>query len=373
MKRIINITALIFNIIFIVVLLVSGASTLISPEQFVFPAYFGLLLLPLVCINVGFVVFWGIKLKWYAVFSVLAIALVWGNLQNSFPINFSAKNEVAQQDSVPCISLLSYNVKLFNFYQKKKTQENHNEILNYIVGRDADVICLQEFGFYNEKNFLSEDDILSVMNEKYPYHHFSYHKNSKGNSVYGVAVFSKFPIVKKEQIEYFSEYNSTTCSDIEVDGTIIRLFNCHLESNRLSLDDKKQMKELVGEDVNQNKLTQTTGQLGRKLGAAYVKRAFQADVIADEIARSPYPVIVCGDFNDTPVSYTYHRVRGDLTDAFTATSSGLGTTYNEFPFWFRIDYIFHSPQFTAGNFKIDKVKYSDHYPISCDILVNGQR
>jgi endonuclease/exonuclease/phosphatase family metal-dependent hydrolase len=209
------------------------------------------------------------------------------------------------------------------------------------------------------------------MSEKYPYRHFSYHKNPKSNSVYGVATFSKFPIVGKNKIEYFSDYNNTTYSDIDVNGKVIRLFNCHFESNRLSLDDKKKMKELVGEDINQNKLKTTTGLLGRKLGAAYVKRAFQADVVADEIARSPYPVIVCGDFNDTPVSYTYSRIRGDLADAFTETSTGMGISYNEFPFWFRIDYIFHNPQFRAGNFKVDRVEYSDHYPISCDLQIEN--
>ncbi|MFH0999552.1 MAG: endonuclease/exonuclease/phosphatase family protein, partial [Bacteroidota bacterium] len=91
--------------------------------------------------------------------------------------------------------------------------------------------------------------------------------------------------------------------------------------------------------------------------------------ISEHIKQSPYPVIVCGDFNDTPVSYTYHKMRGQLTDAFINAGNGFGNTYERKIASFRIDYIFHSPEFDSKNFKVPHLLYSDHFPVVCDIEI----
>ncbi len=366
MKKIFNILFLLINFIFIGLFLLSGLATEINPEKFVLPSYLSLFFTPLLIINIFTIFFWAIRLKWYLVFSLLAIGLVWGNVRNNLPIHSSSANELAVSDSTRQISVLSYNVKLFDFYKKNNSATNCNQTLDYIISRNADVVCLQEFGYYNSNAFLSADDIISTLEIIYPYYQVVCHLSNKGRNTYGVATFSKFPIINKQEIKYGSTYNRTIFSDIEIDTTIIRVFNCHLESNQLTIDDKKKMVELM-DSTSQEKLSEATTRLTRKLGAASRKRSHQAEAIAVEIAKSPYPVVACGDFNDTPISFTYKKIKGDLTDVFATTSSGLGITYAELPFLYRIDYIFHSKELKSGDFKIDKVSYSDHYPISCKI------
>jgi endonuclease/exonuclease/phosphatase family metal-dependent hydrolase len=118
------------------------------------------------------------------------------------------------------------------------------------------------------------------------------------------------------------------------------------------------------------KLSGTTLHLSRKLGAAYKARAVQADTIASIRNRSPYKVIICGDFNDVPVSYAYTKIKGNLKDAFSETGFGLGWTLNLSIYKFRIDYVLYDATFTTNYFNISKVKYSDHYPVYCQLNIN---
>lgn len=365
MGRFFTILNLLINILFIGLLLVSGFSTKISPIQHTIPSFLGIAFLPLLVVNIIFVAFWIVKLKWYFVFSLFALVITYGSFKNIFPINRSAENQFEINDSTQ-FTLLSYNVKLFDFYVKDKKLENKNKTVDYIIERDADIVCLQEFGYYNEKGFLNAANILTSMAKKYKYRHIEYYLNSDEKSTYGVATFSKFPIIKKKTIENGSKFNFTICSDIQIRNRTIHLFNCHLESNQLTVDDKKKMFEVV-DSASQEKIALTTGVLLRKVGSAAKQRAQQAEAISTAIHDCDSNVVVCGDFNDSPISYTYAKIKGDLVDVFTDKSSGLGITYNELPFLFRIDYILHSPSISAGKFKIDKVNYSDHYPISCVI------
>jgi endonuclease/exonuclease/phosphatase family metal-dependent hydrolase len=109
-------------------------------------------------------------------------------------------------------------------------------------------------------------------------------------------------------------------------------------------------------------------ELSLKFRDAVIKRAEQATALRKSINKSPYPVIVCGDFNDTPVSYTYHTVKGDLKDSFIESGKGTANTYNGKLPSFRIDYILYSPVFTSYNFAVSSLNHSDHFPVSCDLF-----
>lgn len=288
------------------------------------------------------------------------------NVKNVLPLKGNGDKKTQTDSIIAELKVLSYNVKLFDFYKKNDDQEHFNQIVNYIMNVDADVVCLQEFGYYNMKGFLSQAELLAIFSKKYKYNHLAYKLNSKQLSTYGVATFSKYPIIEENEVDYDAKYNFTIYSDIKIDKKIIRVYNCHLESNQLTVDDKKEMYKLI-DDASQKNISETTGRLTRKLGVAYKKRAYQAMQVAKSIQQSPHDVFVCGDFNDSPVSYAYTKIKGDLSDAFVETSQGMGITYNEPPFLFRIDYILHSKALSSKNFKIDNVNYSDHYPISCII------
>ena len=365
----IHLFSLSLNIVFLVMLLLSGLATQISPEVFVLPSYLSLAFSLLVIINILYVILWVIRLKVHFIYSLFVLILLSTNIQNNFPLHiFSSDNkEKALEDkSGTDVTIMSFNVKLFDFY--KKDQQGRNSTIDYILSKKADIICIQEYGFYNDNSFLSKDEINYFMHNEYPYEHTLYAMNSNKRSSYGIALYSKYPIVRKGEVKYGSKYNLTSISDIEINNNIIRVINCHLESNQFTGDDKKKMMETV-KDTGKDKFSETTGLVTKKLSKASKARAKQAEAISNAIHDSNIPVIVCGDLNDAPASYTYKKVRGDLGDAFTSTSSGLGITYNELPFWFRIDYILHSKILIPYDFKIDKVELSDHYPISCKMHI----
>jgi endonuclease/exonuclease/phosphatase family metal-dependent hydrolase len=106
-----------------------------------------------------------------------------------------------------------------------------------------------------------------------------------------------------------------------------------------------------------------------RLKDAFIRRAKQANILSKKITATPYPTIVCGDFNDTPVSYTYHKIKGNLNDAFMEAGSGIGNTYvGNFPSY-RIDYFLYSNDFKVKNYKVPHIKLSDHYPIVCEFII----
>lgn len=353
------------NLIFIALLLLSGLASEISPETFILPSLLSLGFLFFVILNILYVIYWIVRFKIHFVYSLSVLILLSTNIQNYFTIHIFS-NKAVTETNIDKITVLSYNVKLFNFYEKDKN--GHNAIIDYILKRDADIVCLQEFGFYQDKSFLSYKEIAEKFAQKYPYSHLLYQINPNGRSSYGIALYSKHPIIRRAKVNYQSLYNLTSVTDILLPNEVVRVYNCHLESNRLTSHDKQKMMEVVGNGKKED-IGITTGLLSRKIGEASKLRAMQAEAIRRSIKRSNLQVILCGDMNDTPASYTYKHTRGDLDDAFTKTSVGLGYTYNEFPLFFRIDYILHSKSITPEDFLIDKTDLSDHYPISCTLNI----
>ena len=137
------------------------------------------------------------------------------------------------------------------------------------------------------------------------------------------------------------------------------------ESFKLTMEDRTRYSSLI-KSFSSDGLDDLKGAFEQKLGPAFRIRAKQAEAVSEEIknAKGDY-VLVCGDFNDTPISYAHRTIQGDLTDAFAESGRGMGITYNQNFFWFRIDNILHSPNMTSMNCSVDKVAYSDHYPLWC--------
>ena len=361
-KRAFNIVGLSFNLIFVIGLLISGLSVFISPEKTTIPAILGMFFLFFMLANLVFVLYWLMKIKWYFVFSFLALLLMTKNITNIFPVN---KKQPIEASSSGEIKILSYNVRLFNFYKKNKS-ETKNAVLSYIIDTDADIVCMQEFGYGLKNEFLTRKDILSVLGKKYKYYHIEISRDylQDRKNPYGIATFSKHKIVNTKLIETPSKDNLAMYTDMKIGDKIIRVFNCHLESNQLTHNDRKLVAGLM-DSIDKKALVQIGGILSKKMSAAFKRRALQVDKISEVISQSTLPTFLCGDFNDTPVSYAYRKMRGSLKDAFAETNTGLGITYNQGLFRFRIDYILHSEGIHPFGFKVDKVSYSDHYPVYC--------
>ena len=150
-------------------------------------------------------------------------------------------------------------------------------------------------------------------------------------------------------------------ADVRINNQYIRVINNHFETT--SVNAYRGIITAPGKSLKIR--AKAVKDLILKMKNNYLKRAEQADSIHAEIERSPYPVLVCGDFNDTPISYAHRTIQGPLKDAYAASGCGVGVTYNENFFWFRIDNILHSANMKPINCTVDKVRYSDHYPLWC--------
>ncbi|MDR0349536.1 MAG: endonuclease/exonuclease/phosphatase family protein [Tannerella sp.] len=258
------------------------------------------------------------------------------------------------------IKILSYNVMCFDF--KDHLPDKPNEILAYIANSEADIVCLQEFIISRTDDFLTLPKIRKALN-MYPYHYNLPLIRYKKYSV-GLAVFSKYPILKSWKVRYNSAFNGSSVHEINVRGKKVMVVNNHLESFKLTMDDRSKYADFI-KNMNTETFDGFRETVQRKLGAAFRIRAEQAEIVANEIAglQGRY-VIVCGDFNDTPVSYAHRVIQGNsLIDAYTESGRGISISYNQNFFWFRIDHILHSTNMKSYNTTIEKIALSDHYPI----------
>lgn len=351
------------NLMAAFIMIMSLIGTVLSPENFLIPAYLTLFFPVIIAFNIGFVVFWILARKWFFLLSLSLLLFSATQINDTFPIHFG-KTET--NNSKKNIHLLTYNT-MGSGELKKHTKRRPNKVIQYILDSNADIVCLQEFTVSSNEEYLTHEDIIRIF-KKYPFKHIQYNYTERTKQS-GEAIFSKYPIVNKQKVDFNSGFNGSIFSDIKIDGKVIRLINNHLESNKITENDKK-MPIKLKDDFNTETLSGVTHNFSRKLGIAYKIRAQQADAVAKVIAESPYKVIVCGDFNDVPSSYAYTKIKGKLKDVFSEIGSGFGWTFNEKLYHFRIDYVLCDlTAFTPIKFKVDKVNYSDHYPVLCDINI----
>ncbi|MDL2243415.1 endonuclease/exonuclease/phosphatase family protein [Bacteroidales bacterium OttesenSCG-928-J19] len=340
-------------------LLTAAYSDWVSPFRAVIFSYLGLFF-PFILVFAGLVLLFTLIIRqWrFAIAMGIVFLICMPAILTYFPMNKQTKN--VPED---CIKVLTYNTMRFE-YLKQHRGDQTNPILDYILEEDPDIICLQEFGASLKKgNDLNINDIKKALHRT-PYFHIEKLKFPYEGQSYGIALFSKYPIKKAYKISYESTYNGSFVAELDVNGKQVMLINNHLESNKLSMDERTGYEGLT-KDPSMQEFKSFTQSMFKRLTPAFRQRAFQAQLIAKEIKESKAPyVIVCGDFNDTPISYARHKIKGDLLDAFTESGRGMGITYNRYRFFFRIDYILHSKNIKSYNTKVGSLRNSDHYPVS---------
>ena len=343
------------NALFVGMLILSAYSPYLQPKIHPIASCLGLAFPIFLAVNICFTLFWVIISYRYALLPVIGFLVCIPQIRTYIPINSTV-------ETIPdgSIKFLSYNVMGFNNLEKK---EGKNPILSYLADSEADIICLQEYNSTKNKKYLTDEDIRKAL-KAYPYH--SIHNPERGGSQ--LACFSKFPILSARPIKYESTYNGSMQYTLKVNEDTITLINNHLESNKLTKEDKVIYEDMI-KDPNAKKVKTGLRQLIKKLAEASAIRSSQADSVAVAIANSKYPTIItCGDFNDASISYTHRILTQQLDDAFTQSGRGLGISYNLNKFSFRIDNILISPNQKAYNCTVDRsIKDSDHYPIWCYI------
>jgi endonuclease/exonuclease/phosphatase family metal-dependent hydrolase len=347
------------NIILVVLLTSSAYSDHISPLKSILFAYLGLAFPVLLLANILFLIYWIITRKWLLVTILsLAFGVCWVPISNYCPLHVKTK-------SIPegeIIKVLSYNVMSFAY--KDHTKKSPNKIIQYIAESGADIVCLQEYMVSTRDNLMSSKDVADALN-MYPYIvEINFSSSTNKRYKYGLAVLSKFPITNSKRIKFASTYNGSSMHEINIRGRKILLVNNHLESFKLTAEDRSKYSDAIS-NMSIESFDGLRGSIQQKLGFAFKIRSTQANIIADEIKnKNSQYILVCGDFNDTPISYCHRTIQGDLLDAYSETGFGPGTSYNQNFFYFRIDNILHSPNMEAYNCTVDKkIKLSDHYPI----------
>lgn len=335
-------------------LLISYASPFFHPDSIQWLPYFGLLypIWVFACVFItGLAFLRKIPFKFIGVF-VISIGF-------SFHIRLIAFNFTENHTSKDSIRLLTYNVRLFGLYDDS-TFESRNQIFNLIRKEEPDVACFQEY-YRQDKptSFETYDSIRTIM-RSIDYHERSAH-NERGKRNFGIAIFSKYPMIARGDVMFENQstldFNYCVFADIVFKKDTFRIYNVHLQSIRLNEPGKSQ---------EQGRLALLKTGI-KKMNSAYVKRADQARKVIEHMESSPYPIVVCGDFNDTPMSYTYHQFYKKMTDGFREASFGLGATYiGRIPAG-RIDYVFHTDELFCSNFIVHNVSFSDHRPISCNL------
>ncbi|MEO6882777.1 MAG: endonuclease/exonuclease/phosphatase family protein [Bacteroidia bacterium] len=354
-----------FNLIVAIALLMAYLAPLVSPGICWIFSFFGLAFPILALLNILFLCYWIVLRKNIFLLSFFILIFGFGELSNFFQIRlFPTEKKVSSKNIF--LKVMSYNVRLFDLYNWSHNKETRDKMFDLLKAENADIMCFQEFYTDDTKKFRTLDTIVKFQDAKY--FHVYYTKTVKGVYHYGIVMFSKYPIVHQENITFTNTANNICIfSDIKVNNDTIRVYNMHLQSIEFAPSDYKYMDALSTTTETEN--IQNSKSIVRHLKNAFVKRASQVDIIKASMNKSPYPIIVCGDFNDPPASYAYHTINANLEDAFKESGSGFGKTYNgSFPS-FRIDYIMHSKSLSAYDFKIIHKNYSDHYPITCWIKV----
>ncbi len=354
MKHLFIYTLLFFNIIAVFALGIASGSVYISPEKTWIPALFGMAYPYLLVVNIIFIVLWVVIKFKFAFFSLVIILAGFNHIGNY--LQFSGKKTTQKG-----IRITSYNVKYFMGNTEVPNKENANHILDFLRQDNADIICLQEVR-------LNKRQIFDIKNTRLPQvSHLQLAHNSYAG---GQITLTSFPILNMGEIRFKNSGNMIIFTDMLINTDTVRVYNCHLQSYRLR---EAEINAIDSIDFNnQPKTKEKMMELSLKFKDALIKRAEQAATLREHLNQCPYPVIVCGDFNDTPVSFTYRTVKGDLEDSFTQSGKGTANTYNGKLPSFRIDYILYSPIFTSFNFEVSTLNHSDHFPISCDLFPAGK-
>ncbi|MEZ5019650.1 MAG: endonuclease/exonuclease/phosphatase family protein [Bacteroidales bacterium] len=339
------------NILLVILLVLAYLSIYVNPATVAFPALFGLAYPYIAAANLVMVIIWILFRRWYALISALALAAGFGYIHNF--IRFTNQGREEHHD----LKLMSYNIRLFNFYESSETN-THSKMLQLLRKEDPGILCIQEY-FVKGDPAVGERKLKEGLGGKL-YTHFKLIKSGTA-SRYGIVTVSRYPIIHRGDVVHPGSSSMTIYSDIVVDSDTFRVYNNHLQSFRLRRVEGNLLSEIAGEEKGSS-MDNISG-IYRSLKQGFASRALQVDRVRRHMESSPYPVIVVGDFNDTPVSYTYHVMRRGMNDAFVEAGYGAGFTYSgKYP-PNRIDYILYSDGIECTDFDIVKVRYSDHYPI----------
>jgi endonuclease/exonuclease/phosphatase family metal-dependent hydrolase len=290
--------------------------------------------------------YWGIQFKKRMILAGLVL-LMGITFINKF-YKFSAKDFPEDEKD---FTVMSYNVRLFNVFKWLNRDDVPNNILAFINDKNPDVLCIQEYS--NSANI-----DLKVYRHKYI--------KMEGDQIKtGQAIFSKFPILNQGNIAFPNSNNNVVFVDIKKGKDVIRVYNMHLQSIRIS-PDVNEINENIDVISHQGK----SQRLFSRISKAFKQQQQQAEIIKEHKKDCSYPIILCGDMNNSAFSYVYRNIKGKLNDSFEEAGKGFGATYKFRYYPARIDYIFADENMAVKKFEsFSDFENSDHYPIMAEFAM----
>ncbi|OYX84500.1 MAG: endonuclease [Flavobacteriales bacterium 32-34-25] len=327
------------NIVLIVVTFIAYVLPFLAPKIFPLLSVLTLFMPLFFILNSLFFVYWAIQLKKRMMISGLVL-LMGITFINKF-YKFSSK-EYPESDKD--FVVMSYNVRLFNLFNWQDKSDIPESILEFINDKNPDILCIQEYSS-------SAHIDLKV----YPHRTIF----MEGNQIKtGQAIFSKFPIIEQGKITFPNSDNNVVYADIKKGKDIIRVYNMHLQSIKISPDVNEISKNI--DVINKEK----SQMIFIRISEAFKQQQQQAEILNDNIKQCQYPLIICGDMNNSAFSYVYRIIKGSLKDGFEESGKGFGQTYRFKYYPARIDYIFADKEMTVKKFEnFTDFENSDHYPI----------
>ncbi len=321
---------------------------------------------------------WGVRRRRIALLPLAALVLAWPQVQRGLPLHWAGLQaqlgapgplaDGARASQPRSLRLLSANVRIFNVYAhlRRADPAAPAKAIAWLAASPADVLCLQEF-YQEPAGVRSADGDLFRVGEKLGAGSGRQVFVSKSltnpmGAQFGLAIFSRLPIVGRGEIA-FGRLSQNHAMWVDVagpgPGDTVRIFNAHLQSMSLDEDD------LVAAGSTKAGLRRKGRGLLSRFARGAAARAWQADTLVAHIARSPYPVLLAGDCNDLPYSYSYDRLAGSLQNAWATVGFGPGNTYHgRLPPLLRIDQQFAGPQWRVLACRVHtEIPYSDHFPV----------
>ncbi|MDI1256359.1 MAG: endonuclease/exonuclease/phosphatase family protein [Flavobacterium sp.] len=335
-----NKVTFVLNIVLTILTIIAYILPFLAPKLFPFLSVLSLFLPMMLILNLLFFFYWAIQLKKQILLSGLMLLLGMTFISKFY--KFSGDDYVA---AIGDFKVMSYNVRLFNKFEWSDKKTVPVEISDFVKENNPSILCIQEYSA-----------AAGFEHKIFPYEYIFFHKGDKIKT--GQAIFSKYPIINKGRITFPDSGNSALFADIVKEKDTIRIYNMHLQSIQISPDVHK-----ISEDINEID-KQKSEVMFKRIGIAFKRQQQQAELIMNHKKDCKYPIIICGDMNNSAFSYVYRQIKGDLNDCFEEAGQGFGKSYDFNYYPARIDYIFADKKYVVKLFQnFPEIVDSDHFPI----------
>lgn len=358
-----------FNILIAVLSLFGANAKYFNPLNWWFIGFLTLCLPYFLFILIIFFVFWlFVKRVWFFI-SLITVAFCWTALINIIPLHFSSSFKMKKDSSD--FRIMSWNVEHFDIGEYRTHPEIKEKMLALINEYKPDVACFQEMVAGDRRKAINYiGDFKTTLQFKDYHYAYDTRWDFDANHHFGTIIFSNLPIVNSQMISWPpNDYNSIfQYIDVLYKNDTIRIFNIHLQSLRFN---NSSLQYLNAPSIESDSDIIKSKNVIEKLKTGFIKRGMQANHVKEELNKSKYPFIICGDFNDVPNSYAYSTIGEGLQNAFVTKGAGFGRTFSGISPTLRIDNIFTDNHFSIKQFTRIPKKLSDHFPLISDINFSG--